>query len=161
MNDMEVLFPEGKGVTVAGETLTVTPFKFGQLSKVTHLLAPIVRNLTACGLVRIDTDGQKTSMAIAADWPLRMVELMGEGGEDLLQLIAYAVGKPRAWLDTIEADQGIELGRAVVEVNADFFAKRILPMLQPKAAESPSDGDTSSASLSAQDTAEATSTATP
>lgn len=161
MSDMDVLYPEGKGVMVNGDTVTVMPFKFGQLAKVTNLLAPIVRNLTASGLVRLDTDGGSVSMSIAADWPLRIVELMGEGGEEMLQLIAFSVGKPRAWLDTIESDEGIELGKAVVEVNADFFAKRILPTLQAKSSESPLVGDISSANSSQQVTEEATSMATP
>jgi hypothetical protein len=59
------------------------------------------------------------------DW----LALFGERGDDLLSAIAIAVGKPRAWVDGLEADQAILLAAKVIEVNADFFTRTVIPKL--------------------------------
>ena len=35
--------------------------------------------------------------------------------------MSIAVGKPRAWVDELDADQAILLAAKVIEVNADFY----------------------------------------
>ncbi|MDO3524993.1 hypothetical protein Q3P09_24690, partial [Ralstonia pseudosolanacearum] len=52
-----------------------------------------------------------------------------EHGDDLLQAVAIAVDKPRAWVDALAADEAILLAAKVVEVNADFFTRTVLPRL--------------------------------
>ena len=44
--------------------------------------------------------------------------------EALLSAIAIAVGKPRAWVDDLAADEAIVLAAKVIEVNADFLPSR-------------------------------------
>ena len=158
MSDLDVLFPEGKEVLVQGESLVIKPYTFGQIARVSKLAYPIVAALQDSGLLKIETIEGQANISIASDWPSRIVEIMGLGGEEFLQLVALSIGKPRAWLDTIQIDDGVTLAKAVIEVNSDFFAKRILPLLSvPK---NPAlDGDTSSPSLSPTDTE--TSTVTP
>lgn len=162
MSDLDVLFPEGKTVEVQGESLVIKPYTFGQIAKVSKLAYPIIAALVDTGLLRSDTVDGKTHFSVANDWMLRIVEIMGIGGEDLLQLVALSVGKPRVWLDSIQLDEGVSITQSVIEVNSDFFAKRILPKLPAKATESPaSDGDTSLPNLSETATADETLTDTP
>jgi transcriptional regulator with PAS, ATPase and Fis domain len=52
-----------------------------------------------------------------------------ERGDDLLSAIAIAVGKPRAWVDELAADEAILLAAKVIEVNADFFTRTVMPRL--------------------------------
>lgn len=59
------------------------------------------------------------------DW----LALFGERGDDLLSAIAIAVGKPRAWVDELAADEAILLAAKVIEVNADFFTRTVIPKL--------------------------------
>ena len=59
------------------------------------------------------------------DW----LALFGERGDDLLSAIAIAVGKPRQWVDELAADQAIVLAAKVIEVNADFFTRTVMPKL--------------------------------
>ena len=59
------------------------------------------------------------------DW----LTLFGERGDDLLSAIAIAVGKPRAWVDELAADEAILLAAKVIEVNADFFTRTVIPKL--------------------------------
>ena len=53
----------------------------------------------------------------------------GERGDDLLTAVSIAVGKPRAWVDALDADQAILLAAKVLEVNADFFTRTVMPRL--------------------------------
>ena len=59
------------------------------------------------------------------DW----LALFGERGDDLLSAIAIAVAKPRAWVDELAADEAIRLAAKVLEVNADFFTRTVMPRL--------------------------------
>jgi hypothetical protein len=59
------------------------------------------------------------------DW----LALFGERGNDLLSAIAIAIGKPRAWVDELAADEAILLAAKVIEVNADFFTRTVIPRL--------------------------------
>ena len=59
------------------------------------------------------------------DW----LALFGERGADLLSAIAIAVGKPRPWVDELTADEAILLAAKVIEVNADFFTRTVIPKL--------------------------------
>jgi hypothetical protein len=147
MSDIDILYPEGKAVTVQGESLVIKPYAFGQIAKVSKLAYPILKALSDGGLLKMATVDGKATLSIASDWMARIVEIMGIGGEELLSLVAFSTGKPRDWLDTIALDEGIELTKAIIEVNSDFFVKRILPMLSGNPT-NPSDGDTSSANLS-------------
>ena len=108
-NDLEVLFPDGKTVTVAGEGITVKPFTFGQIPKVVGTVKKLA------GVVQGDQ--------------IDVLDAIEKGGEDLLALAAFVVGKPRAWFDAVPTDEGVELLKAIFEVNLDFFAKRVRPLL--------------------------------
>jgi hypothetical protein len=134
-DDLQTLLPE-REVTVrragaitgqeqAPETLTIAPFFFGQLPKAVKLIQPLAQALGAAQVLTIEG----TTVRLSADWPLKLPQIVAEGGEALIDLIAFVTGKPRAWFDTLGIDDGIGLTRAVLEVNADFFAKRVAPML--------------------------------
>ena len=55
--------------------------------------------------------------------------MIGERGGDLLSAIATAVGKPREWVDDLDADDAVLLASTVIEVNADFFTRQVMPRL--------------------------------
>ena len=59
------------------------------------------------------------------DW----LTLFGERGDDLLTAVSIAVGKPRAWVNELAADEAILLAAKVIEVNADFFTRTVMPRL--------------------------------
>lgn len=121
---LSTLFP-GEEVKAGGETITLRPFMFGQLPKAIRLLRPVTDAVRTCGLAGFD--GKQ--FFFAQDWPLRLPQLMDEAGEPLLEFVAFACGKPRAWLDTIGADEGLALTRAAFQTNASFFVQRIAPSL--------------------------------
>jgi len=154
MTDLDVLDP-GREFSVGAETLRIVPFTFGQIPRVTKLLQPIAKALAGASIVGVKPDEQ---LWVAADWASRLVDIIADTGEDALTLLGFAIKKDRAWFDSLGADVGYELAKAVVEVNADFFTRRMMPLFN--AAELPA-GSTPSPSSSPGGTAAPTSTVTP
>ena len=153
MSQLDVLYPAGKEVTAGGETITVKKIKFGKIPEASRLIVPISKQIAAV----FRPDDSRTVFDMGA----LFVELMANGGDALIVALGFFINKPREWFDGIENDEGLELLKAVYEVNADFFRRRILPLFTQAVAETPSNGVTLSESLSEQGTAEPTSTTTP
>lgn len=158
-DDLNVLFP-GRELTVGGETLKVMPLTFGQLPKATKLLQSVAQATAAANVISFGKgENGEVQFAIASDWPARLIDLLAEGGESLLEFLAFAVGKERSWFDGLDMDDGVSVAKTVFEVNGDFFVRRVLPKLGLMAVPA-TDGETSSADSSPQATAEPTSTVT-
>lgn len=107
MTELDTLVPAGLELVIGGEALTIKPLKVGQLPAFLRAISPVMQQLTAAEI----------------DW----LALIGERGDDLLAAIAIAVSKPRAWVDDLAADEAILLAAKVIEVNADFFTRTVLP----------------------------------
>ena len=153
MSDLDVLYPAGKKVDAGGETVTVKPIKFGQLPQASRLIAPIIKQIAAA----FKAGEERTVIDTAA----LFIDLMASSGDELLAALGFFIGKPRAWFDELDNDEGLALLNAAFEVNADFFRRRVLPMFAQAVADLPSNGATSSAPSSEPATDEATSTTTP
>ncbi len=110
MTELDTLIPTPVELTIAGEVLAVKPLKVGQMPAFLRAIGPVVQQLAAPEI----------------DW----LQLFGERGHDLLSAIAIAVGKPRTWVDELGADDAIRLAAQVIEVNADFFTRAVLPQLE-------------------------------
>ena len=109
MRELETLIPQGVEVTVGGEVVRVKPLKVGQMPAFLRAISPVMKHLSGGEI----------------DW----LELFGERGDDLLTAVAIAVGKPRAWIDELAADEAMLLAAKVIEVNADFFTRTVMPKL--------------------------------
>lgn len=108
MNDLESVFPQGADLSVAGESITVKPLKVGQLPTFLRAISPVMPHLSG-----------------DIDW----LTVFGEHGGALLSAIAIAVGKPRDWVDDLNPDEAVLLAAKVIEVNADFFTRNVMPKL--------------------------------
>ncbi len=109
MSDLDTLVPQGIELVIDGEPLVIKPLKVGQLPGFLRAISPVMRQISSTEI----------------DW----LALFGERGDDLLSAIAIAVGKPRAWVDELAADEAILLAAKVIEVNADFFTRTVMPRL--------------------------------
>lgn len=109
MGELDILVPPGIDLNIAGEAISLKPLKVGQLPAFLRVISPVMKHLSAGEI----------------NW----LELFGERGDDLLAAIAIAVGKPRDWVDDLAADDAILLAAKVIEVNADFFTRTVLPKL--------------------------------
>jgi len=109
MNELEQLIPQGIDVLIGEETISVLPLKVGQMPAFLRAITPVMRYLDAAEI----------------DW----LQLFGERGDDLLNAVAIAVNRPRAWVEDLAADEAIILAAKVIEVNADFFTRVVAPRL--------------------------------
>lgn len=157
MSDLEVLFPV-RQVRAGGELLDLKPFTFGQIQRAAKLLQPVAAAVQTAGIFSARNEAGDIQFRLAPDWPLHIVELLAAGGGDLVAFVAFASGKPRDWVEAMAIDEGVVLTKAIFELNADFFAQRVLPLLGMV---SQSDGARSSASSSQEAIVEPTSTDTP
>lgn len=110
MSDLDTLIPQAVELTVGGETFAIKPLKVGQMPAFLRAVSPVMQHLSRAEI----------------DWLL----LFGENGDDLLSAIGIAVGKPRPWVDELAADEAILLAAKVIEVNADFFTRTVIPRLE-------------------------------
>ena len=109
MSDLETLIPQAVELVIDGEPLAIKPLKVGQMPAFLRAITPVMQQIGGDGI----------------DW----LTLIGERGDELLTAVSIAIGKPRAWVDELAADEAILLAAKVIEVNADFFTRMVMPRL--------------------------------
>nr|DAJ92829.1 MAG TPA: hypothetical protein [Caudoviricetes sp.] len=109
MSDLDKLVPQAVEISLAGEVVAIKPLKIGQMPAFLRAITPVIQQLGGDGI----------------DW----LALFGEHGDDLLAAVSIAIGKPRAWVDALDADEAILVAAKVIEVNADFFTRTVMPRL--------------------------------
>jgi hypothetical protein len=119
MGDLERIAPTPRKITVAGETLEVSPLRVRDLPAMARALAPIATAIPAIA----SSANPTAALAQAAS------EDVGRWIEAIISGVAVATGRPEEWVGELEIDELITLAGAVVEVNADFFARRVAPAL--------------------------------
>lgn len=132
-SDLAALLP-GRDVMCKGESIRVLPLFFGQYPKAVKLVRPLSVVLQESGAFTVKPvtgeDGKASmQLGVAEDWLKTLPDVLEKGGEALIQFFAFSVNKPRDWFDTLPGDEGFALAKAILEENADFFVRRILPML--------------------------------
>ena len=109
MSDLDKLVPQAVEITLGCEVVAVKPLKIGQMPAFLRAITPVMQQIGGNGI----------------DW----LALFGEHGDDLLTAVSIAIGKPRAWVDALDADEAILVAAKVIEVNADFFTRTVMPRL--------------------------------
>ena len=109
MSDLDKLVPQAVEISLAGDVVAIKPLKIGQMPAFLRAITPVMQQLGGNGI----------------DW----LALFGEHGDDLLTAVSIAIGKPRAWVDALDADEAILVAAKVIEVNADFFTRTVMPRL--------------------------------
>lgn len=112
--ELEVLFPEGKIINISGSDITIKPFTFGQLPKVMKLM----KKLGGLAIKNGNID-----FATALD-------VFADGGDELSVLMAECINKEVLFVTNLQMDEGLALIAAFIEVNSDFFIRKVLPMLK-------------------------------
>jgi hypothetical protein len=98
---------DAREVFAGGRTLTVRPLSLRQIPGVARALRPLAPVLAA-GLDLLS---------------------LAEHLDDVVAALAAATGEPPDWLWGIAPEELLALAGAVVEVNADFFSRRLAPAL--------------------------------
>ena len=109
MSVLDKLVPQAVELSLAGDVVAIKPLKIGQMPAFLRTITPVMQQLGGNGI----------------DW----LALFGEHGDDLLTAVSITIGKPRAWVDALDADEAILVAAKVIEVNADFFTRTVMPRL--------------------------------
>lgn len=120
-------------LALSGGTIELMSIRGAQVqpaSAVLRRLQPIFPDLWA--LISggdADTDGPGgNSWEAALD---RGLEIGAEHGADIIALVAAVTGRDAAWVGGLSLSDLWRLFFKVVEVNTDFFSRRLLPELAP------------------------------
>ena len=109
-DDLENLLPQPLKVKLSSDLVHLLPLKIGQMPAMLKAIAPLSKKL----------HGDEV------DW----FGLLAEHGDALLDAVAIGANKPRPWIDGLAADDALLLAAKIIEVNADFFAQRVLPRVE-------------------------------
>ena len=109
-NEVSLLFPQGKELVLKNEKIVLKPFGFGKFPAVLRLMKGF----------RPPEEG-----TVANSW--NIAQMIADNADAVMELAVLATGKPKAWFDDLDMDDGVVLLKTIVEVNADFFVKRLQP----------------------------------
>jgi hypothetical protein len=119
MDDLNILQPEPVIVEVGSESVEVLPLKFGQFGAFTRAVQPMIADMN----MAFSEDKAEGTFAID------IAVLLSKHCEALIKSVAVAIEKPLEWVESLGMDDAIKLIQAVLEVNMDFFAQRLVPTL--------------------------------
>ena len=112
--DLETIFqPKVVEVEVGGATVSVKPLTVGQFPLFARAIRPLAPALQGGGY----------------DW----LDLIADHGEALIESVALATGITREDLAGLPPDEFVGLAAAVLEVNMDFFVRRLTPAVSAAA----------------------------
>jgi hypothetical protein len=111
MSQLNVLFPDRKLSLAAGE-VTVRPFPFKHWAKAAAIIAKYA------GQFQMDEGKFMQNLS----------QFVTQGGDDVVEVMLLSIDRDRAFVDNLSGEDGFSLLTEVLEVNADFFTKKILPM---------------------------------
>ena len=107
MSDLAELSPKVLSVTVAGRAFALTPVRMGQIAAFSEAVMPIAPMVLS---------GQ-------------ILEAATQHYAALRAALVIATKADPVWLDDLMPDDFLQLVAAVVEVNGDFFARRLTPII--------------------------------
>ncbi len=107
MKTLEKIVPTPVRIDIADERLSLTPIKTRELPAMMRAIAPI--------LAEIQSGDILGALATNAD--------------SMVDAVAIGSRKPREWVDELDLDDLVAVAGAVLEVNADFFVRAVLPVL--------------------------------
>jgi len=100
--------PVPETLTIAGEVLDISPLKVGELPRFARAVQPFADKLSA-----------------QPQW----MSLLADDGDALIAALAIASRRPPQWVAELALDEAITLAQAVFEANADFFIRRVMPLI--------------------------------
>ncbi|MCE3608075.1 hypothetical protein LXA47_31385 [Massilia sp. P8910] len=111
-SELEILFPEVE-IEVRGEPIRISPFKVGKWIKVMKMVSAMQP------IIAKHIKGEDVNM----------MGIMFDAGDPVMDLIALAINKPRAWLDEASGDEAIRIATVVFNQNKEEFVKKMMPLL--------------------------------
>ena len=121
-SDLEVLAPTPRKVAFRGEAVEVLPLQLRQLAAFTTATRPIMaRVFTAVGLLE-----EGATLHVGAV----LFDLLEQDAASLCAALAIASGRDEDFIGGGTLAEVADLAEVVVEVNHDFFARRLPALLE-------------------------------
>jgi hypothetical protein len=133
-DEFDAIAPREDTLELSGASFRIAPITVDLLPPFARALRPIMPVLTE--LAQISDDADPTYVADT------LLELITDSGEQIHEAVAVAVAQDKAQIAAARARVGalnaadfVVLTMRVLKVNADFFARRLLPLLSQAARE--------------------------
>lgn len=127
MTDLSVLEKPTREVVLKGVSLKVSPLKVGQLPAFTRAIKPVFAAFASllASPLSVGPAGEGGDPSLPEiDFDLEQVaDLIADHGDKLMEACAIAIRRDKKEIEDLELDEFISLVRAIIEVNADFFAR--------------------------------------
>lgn len=127
----EVIAPTGQDVTLAGgRVVAVKPVTLGQLPRFVKAIRPAFGALVALAPDSSslgDGGGQGAGMDVDAG---ALLDLYVDHGPALNSALCIVTDLTQAEVDALNLEEASLLVTALWEVNQDFFARRVMPLLR-------------------------------
>lgn len=124
-DDLDVIDPAPLAVTYLGERLEIRPLTVGAVPGIVRLARPVIDAVLQ--LQDVPDENSEAMVDLALD-------MIDKHGEALFGAVALAIGREADWVRQGELDEFISLCKRLVEVNRDFFEKRLAPLFGRQAA---------------------------
>lgn len=112
-DDLTKVIPQTTSRTYNGITIQIAPFKIGKLQRVLSAVQPISHML----------------MNRQPDQQIDTGSLFLLYADDCLTLLEVLADQSREWVNELEQDEAFDLFSRLLEVNIDFFIRRVLPIM--------------------------------
>lgn len=111
------LAPVTETITVGGRELTIRPAGLVELAKMAQALGPVMRAIEAA------PEGEAIGSTL-------LPALMDpDNAQGLLTAAAVGASQPLEWVGQLPGDEQFQLVVKVIEVNLDFFDRRLRPVV--------------------------------
>lgn len=109
--EIDKLIPVSNTLTIGDKTIEIKTMKVKQLSQVLKAVRPFIGAFTD------------------KEHPVDIMSLLIANTDDVVSLISILTGESTEWVEELEIDSLVEVFSKLVEVNLDFFTRRVFPSL--------------------------------
>lgn len=121
LKELAELQPASSFVVIKDHSFEIKPFKFRHMFAVLNHLSHMVEDISL-----IQNPYEDPALAQTK----QLLRLFGNHEEDVLGILAIAIGKPVSFFDDVDMEEGFELASVVWRINQDFFVRKIQPKLE-------------------------------
>lgn len=148
-DDLEVLAAASTSASYRGTQVCLEPVSIGRLPALVRVVRPMLASAQAIATAPSAAGGDAVAITDAMDIDITFDLLLGlieDHADGLFEAVALLTGRDVEWIRGGDPAEFIELALAAVEVNRDFFTKRIAPLLGGRVKASLGVGQTPSSS---------------
>ena len=128
MTEINELLNVPRTVAAGGESITVVCIRLRQLPRVLQHIAAL--QLLIDALSGIDELSAASPDQSTEAQNRRLLTLLSTAYEPIINLMAELTGKSKDWLGELDLAEAVDVLAMLIEVNIDFFVKRLGPSLK-------------------------------